>query len=129
MIDHTQAIGLSAALLMGLAGSAHCFGMCGGIAGALGMRSRSRVGESPRISLDASLYQIGRISGYIILGTLAGAIGATLQSIVDLAQVGIAFALLAVCCCYSSPRECSCIGMGLPLSNEQARDSGGTFNR
>lgn len=66
---------LTAAFIAGLAGSAHCFGMCGGMAGALGVRARMQ-GESPRNAFAlASLYQIGRVLGYAAIGTIGGAFG------------------------------------------------------
>jgi hypothetical protein len=55
---------LTAALLAGLLGSVHCIGMCGGFA-----TSCSRV----RLGLPA--WHTGRILTYVLLGTVAGAIG------------------------------------------------------
>ena len=60
--------GLPAALVAGLVGSVHCFGMCGGIAGALGMAGGGR------LSLAVS-YSAGRIASYALAGALIGAIG------------------------------------------------------
>ncbi len=57
---------LTAALLAGLAGSAHCVAMCGGIAGALGG------------ARNPWLLTGGRILGYMLAGAIAGGIGATL---------------------------------------------------
>ncbi|MFN2301742.1 MAG: sulfite exporter TauE/SafE family protein [Gammaproteobacteria bacterium] len=69
----TEPLTLAAALLAGLAGSAHCLAMCGGIAGALG-------GGSARPARNALLLAIGRVSGYMIAGALVGTIGAALAT-------------------------------------------------
>ncbi len=68
-----------AAFLIGLLGSGHCVGMCGGIIGALGMSvAPERRGDgSPDLTLLAG-YNLGRISSYVIAGALAGALGAGL---------------------------------------------------
>ncbi|HLV47892.1 MAG TPA: sulfite exporter TauE/SafE family protein [Aliidiomarina sp.] len=52
-----------AALLMGIAGSGHCIAMCGGLAGAMGLQQ-----SKPRIVL----YNLGRVSSYMIAGALVG---------------------------------------------------------
>jgi sulfite exporter TauE/SafE len=57
---------LAAAWLLGLMGSAHCLGMCGGIGAALGLA------DARRSSLFALSYHRGRILGYAALGALAG---------------------------------------------------------
>jgi sulfite exporter TauE/SafE len=56
--------------LVGLLGGAHCFGMCGGIVGALSMGH-----PSPRFSLHLA-YNLGRVASYALAGALAGALGA-----------------------------------------------------
>jgi len=63
--------GLAAALLGGLVGSVHCLGMCGGIAGALGMAGGGR----PAMALS---YSAGRIASYSVAGAIVGAVGAGL---------------------------------------------------
>lgn len=63
---------LIAALMAGLLGSGHCFAMCGGIAGSLGViaTTQSRAG-----SLRAALqFNLGRLLGYASLGALTGAL-------------------------------------------------------
>lgn len=57
---------MPAALLLGLAGSGHCLGMCGGIACALGLQQHSR----PVLAL--LLYHAGRITTYTLLALLFG---------------------------------------------------------
>lgn len=90
MADATAAIGLAAAFVAGVAGSAHCFAMCGGLAGALGMRSRVTA-TSPSAAFGNALpYHVGRLSGYAMAGAICGLIGATLQAVLDLARIGAA---------------------------------------
>jgi len=67
----TMEAGLLAALLGGFIGSVHCFGMCGGIAGALGMAGGGKASF-------AVAYSAGRIASYMVAGAIAGAIGAGL---------------------------------------------------
>ncbi|WP_240901104.1 sulfite exporter TauE/SafE family protein [Thioalkalivibrio sp. XN8] len=69
--------GLAAALLGGLVGSVHCLGMCGGIAGALGMAGGGR----PAMAVS---YSAGRIASYAMAGAIAGAIGAGLAGAMGL---------------------------------------------
>lgn len=89
MPDSTAAIGLSAAFIAGVAGSAHCFAMCGGLAGALGMRARSTA-TSPHSAFTNTLsYHVGRLGGYAMAGAICGLIGATLTAVLDLARVGV----------------------------------------
>lgn len=66
---------LLAAFLAGLAGSVHCFGMCGGMAGALGMRARATATSTRAAHVRSLLYHVGRISGYTVVGAIGGALG------------------------------------------------------
>ena len=88
MADATDAITLSAAFITGVAGSAHCFAMCGGLAGALGMRARTTATSAGAAFGNALSYHLGRLSGYTLAGAICGLIGATLQAVLDLARVG-----------------------------------------
>jgi uncharacterized protein len=65
---------LASALVLGFAGSVHCIGMCGGIAGALAQADPggSRLAAGGR----ALLHSMGRITSYAIAGGLAGTFGA-----------------------------------------------------
>lgn len=63
---------LAAALAIGFLGSSHCIGMCGGIAGALGM---AVPGRKPAWGQLLS-YSAGRIGSYTLMGGIAGALGA-----------------------------------------------------
>lgn len=87
-------VGLAAALLAGLVGSTHCLGMCGGIAGALG------VAAGGRGALVVS-YSAGRIASYAAAGALAGAAGAGLAGVGPAGPalrilMGLAFVLLGL---------------------------------
>ena len=81
MSNTSAVIGFSAAFVAGAAGSVHCLAMCGGLAGALGMRSRSSPSQALR---DAWLYHCGRLGGYGLAGAAFGMLGATLLSTVNL---------------------------------------------
>ena len=86
MTDTANAISLSAAFVAGIAGSAHCFAMCGGLAGAFGMRARAA--NASGAFGNALSYHVGRLSGYTVAGAICGLLGATLQSVLDLARIG-----------------------------------------
>jgi uncharacterized protein len=81
MSDAGAVISLSAALVTGAVGSVHCLAMCGGLAAALGMRSRNTPAEALS---DAVLYHFGRLGGYGLAGALFGWLGASLLSTVNL---------------------------------------------
>jgi len=77
----------------GMAGSLHCVAMCGGFACALGADPRGRAASLRR----HLLYNAGRVTTYVFLGTLVGALGAALvgtpgsREPLLLAQRGLAF--------------------------------------
>lgn len=58
------------AFLLGLMGSVHCFGMCGGISAALGA-ALNTTNRRRTFSLSLS-YNIGRVLSYTLLGALIG---------------------------------------------------------
>jgi hypothetical protein len=76
-MNHSLTLG--AALLLGLAASAHCVLMCGGIASALGLATaRDAQGRPPLRLLIA--YQLGRVLSYSLAGWLfAGVLGGMLS--------------------------------------------------
>ncbi len=77
-------LGFGAALLVGLLGSSHCIGMCGGIVGALGLGIDPRLQSRPQSLLLYHLsYNLGRIGSYVLVGIAAGALGG------GLARLGI----------------------------------------
>lgn len=61
--------------LVGLLGSVHCVGMCGGIAGSLSSLMAASAKTAPWQMLLA--YNVGRVSSYMIAGALAGGLGST----------------------------------------------------
>lgn len=64
--------GYIAIFLVGLLGGTHCVGMCGGIVGALTVQIPGAVSRQWPLHLA---YNLGRISTYIGLGALMGALG------------------------------------------------------
>lgn len=83
-----------AALLIGLAGSLHCIGMCGPIALALPDAAQ----KSLRFIIGRLLYNIGRVSTYVILGSLSGLLGQTLRlgEYQQAASIGFGILLLII---------------------------------
>jgi sulfite exporter TauE/SafE len=74
----------AAALIVGLLGSTHCLGMCSGIVAALNMGIADDLGKRPVSLLSYQLaYNAGRICSYVLVGLLAGTLGA------GLAQLGV----------------------------------------
>lgn len=69
-----------AALLAGFLGSAHCFGMCGGISGlfAANASASSLRNDMPK----AIAYNLGRIMTYAVVGALIAAIGAAFIDVI-----------------------------------------------
>jgi sulfite exporter TauE/SafE len=73
---------LITALMVGFLGGVHCLGMCGGVVGALTFSLEPKVQASWWRMLPFQLaYNIGRISSYVIIGTLFGFLGSALGSI------------------------------------------------
>lgn len=69
------------AFLIGLFSVPHCLGMCGGIAGALGMSVSPASRASPgRVALFNTTFGLGRVSSYMLAGALMGAGGAFLNA-------------------------------------------------
>ena len=68
-----------AAIIVGLLGSSHCLGMCGGIVGALNMGIAGDLSSRPAALFSYQLaYNLGRICSYVLVGLLAGTLGARL---------------------------------------------------
>lgn len=73
----TGDVTLLSAFIVGLLGSTHCLGMCGGIVSALTFGLRADLRRSPWTLVPYLLaYNTGRISSYVIAGVIAGAMGA-----------------------------------------------------
>lgn len=74
---------LLSALLMGLIGSTHCVGMCGGIISTLstGFGTQQTDTLSPRPFIIQLFYNIGRISSYTFIGLLTGVFSSQLMQL------------------------------------------------
>ena len=98
-----------AAFSMGLFGSPHCLGMCGGIVTAFGL-SMQHVSDSKKNGLILT-YHVGRLISYSLLGLIASFVGVTIfQSIMSNSAPRIVLGAVLVL-----------IGLamlGLPLFNE-----------
>lgn len=68
------------AFLVGLLGSTHCIGMCGGIVGALDMGLKNPNRSDSSIFGYHIAYNSGRILSYIVIGMLAGYLGGGIAS-------------------------------------------------
>ena len=90
----TEALTLSAALLLGLAASGHCMVMCGGIAGALGMATAAGRNGRPKVALLVA-YQLGRIGSYAVAGGVAGGMLGGIVAVLDIGAVRIALRTLS----------------------------------
>ncbi len=75
------------ALMIGLVGSGHCMGMCGGIASLLSMGA-PHTRTSPLIPL---LYNFGRLLSYVLLGAV---VGGTISGLSELSGVAHSLAWL-----------------------------------
>lgn len=94
----SAAIELGAALVMGLMGTVHCVGMCGGIASVLSAGPQgagSKRGEpqgscrSPGASAAGAIAtNLGRVGTYTLLGALAGALGGAFRGAIPLGALG-----------------------------------------
>ena len=84
---------LSSAFLLGLMGSAHCLGMCGGLVSALGLHSRPRLIVSDQNTSDQSpfirllAYNFGRVLSYCIAGLVVGTLGFWLSKQLGSSQI------------------------------------------
>ena len=97
-VPDAAAVSLGAALLAGLAGSGHCLGMCGGIAGALALRARSLAGDGAAGGArlwHALAYNLARVASYAVAGALAGLIGGALLQTFDIALLSIVMRVVA----------------------------------
>ena len=78
----TMELSFGAAIIVGLLGSSHCIGMCGGIVNALNMGVSGDVARRPTALFTYHLgYNAGRIASYLLVGLLAGGLGAGLSDL------------------------------------------------
>jgi hypothetical protein len=80
-------ITLLAAFLVGLLGSSHCLGMCGGIVSALTLGAQPRQRSFLSILPYLLSYNTGRLLSYAVAGALVGALGAGLAMTGELRAV------------------------------------------
>ncbi len=84
-----QALDLPLVFLIGLLGSAHCIGMCGGFVLAISqMHSRAAA-----LQLHQALYYLGKTLTYAALGAVAGGFGAAFGAVVTGVQDVLSVAL------------------------------------
>lgn len=76
MLEHS--LDFSAALIMGLLGSAHCIGMCGGIGSALTLNIPFGKNHTRTKSGYILAYNLGRIGSYSVAGFIVGLVGLAL---------------------------------------------------
>ena len=75
-------LSLLAAFMIGLLGSTHCIGMCGGIVGALTMGLPEKTRQSPLKLLPYLLtYNTGRLISYSIAGLIVGLLSSSLSEV------------------------------------------------
>jgi sulfite exporter TauE/SafE len=71
------------AFLIGLLSALHCFGMCGGIVGALTMSLHPDKRQGTISLLQYTLsYNLGRLLSYVLAGIIVGALGQAILSII-----------------------------------------------
>jgi uncharacterized protein len=87
-------IGFLGGLLMGLAGSPHCIGLCGGISSALLHASPGSNTFGGRTKALATI-QLGRVTSYVILGALVGGASAVFSNLLQLAGLQFLLRLVA----------------------------------
>lgn len=67
------------AVMVGALGGVHCLGMCGPLTGAFTFQLAAEIQVRPaRVAQMQLAYNLGRISTYVLLGTLAGLVGLVL---------------------------------------------------
>jgi len=99
-----NALQLLPVFVVGLAGSVHCVGMCGGIVGALSATAkptpRAVIAIASATAATGALphvlaYNAGRIGSYMLAGALAGGLAGGARSLVSLTGVQAGFYWLA----------------------------------
>lgn len=93
LIDQSALI---TAFFVGLLGSGHCFGMCGGIAAGLGSipggSGANTTGKPSAVS--ATLFNLGRILGYAVLGLISAWLLAQLGNVLNIPKWSMILRLL-----------------------------------
>ncbi|WP_163933017.1 sulfite exporter TauE/SafE family protein [Paraferrimonas sp. SM1919] len=81
-------VSLVGALIMGLMGSGHCVGMCGGLAGAIGLNNKTQFLVS---------YNLGRISSYALMGFVIASANLAMQQLFDAEKTLLGLRIVAAC--------------------------------
>ncbi len=87
---------LASAFLLASAGSVHCIGMCGGISSALTFSIPEQRRQGKSLWGWQLLFGAGRVSTYVVLGSLAGALGKVLLEWLPGPSMAIGLALSGV---------------------------------
>lgn len=97
----TGTLTLAAAFALGLAASAHCVVMCGGITGALAVATARDACGRPRASLLVG-YQLGRIASYALAGLAFGGVAGIAIMRLDDPSVRLALRVLAAAAMFAA---------------------------
>ncbi len=82
------------AFITGLLGGVHCFGMCGGIVGALSLSSPKDQKSRSQLSILLG-YNIGRILGYVVAGAIVGFLGSSLVDLTGIQNTKLVLSLIS----------------------------------
>ncbi len=86
-------LGLWSAFLAGLAASGHCASMCGGVAGALAMRTQ-QTGSGSKLVMGLA-YNLARVGSYAVAGALVGLLGHLVLHSLNIGLLSVVFRVLA----------------------------------
>jgi sulfite exporter TauE/SafE len=81
MIASLEAGSVAGALILGLTMSPHCFLMCGPLACVAGGVEPVQLGRRTSSRRSAIAWQLGRLTGYAVIGALLGAVGVGLSRV------------------------------------------------
>lgn len=90
-LSHSQYL---VAFITGLLGGVHCFGMCGGIVGALSVSNPQETTHKSNLAIALG-YNIGRISGYVLAGSIVAFIGSSLIELTGMQSAQQVLAIIA----------------------------------
>ncbi len=86
-------LGLWSAFVAGLAASGHCASMCGGVAGALAMRTQ-QAGSGSKLAMGLA-YNVARVGSYALAGALVGVLGHLVLHSLNIGLLSVVFRVLA----------------------------------
>lgn len=93
----TEQLTFFSAFIVGLFGSVHCVGMCGGIVGSLTLNATGKTESAHTVVVYSLLYNIGRISSYVVAGVFFGFLGQQLLDAIFIKQAQLIAGLVAGC--------------------------------